>query len=151
MKSLTHAKQVDWEKVAAATGLKNGNTAYTRFGQIKKRLGWNQEGGSGNAGTGTTTAPTTPKKTGSGTNKTPSRVTKTTTPKKTPGSGRGRKVKEELEVIKDEPMAEERLEDPFDDAQVEQDHKAPGEVVVVNGEGGETSQNGHADLYNGSD
>lgn len=32
-------RQVDWANVAAVTGLKNGNTAFTRFSQIKKKLG----------------------------------------------------------------------------------------------------------------
>ena len=33
-------RQVDWANVAAITGLKNGNTASTRFSQIKKKLGF---------------------------------------------------------------------------------------------------------------
>ncbi|KAI9873377.1 MAG: hypothetical protein M1830_000477 [Pleopsidium flavum] len=43
MHVLKHAEgkpKVDWNKVAAAEGLKSGTVASVRFGQIKRRLGW---------------------------------------------------------------------------------------------------------------
>ncbi|KAI9827371.1 MAG: hypothetical protein M1826_006296 [Phylliscum demangeonii] len=44
--------KVNWDKVAAAMELKNGSTAYVRFGQIKKRLGWMADGGPAKAESG---------------------------------------------------------------------------------------------------
>lgn len=42
--------QINWDQVAERTGYKNGSVASVRFGQIKKKLGWNSNnGGSGPA------------------------------------------------------------------------------------------------------
>ncbi|KAL3421283.1 hypothetical protein PVAG01_07728 [Phlyctema vagabunda] len=51
---------VDWNVVAQKNGYSNANCAKVRFGQIKRRLGYNEDStGSGNV-------PATPKKNGSG-------------------------------------------------------------------------------------
>ena len=79
--------QVDWEQVAQKAGYSNGACASTRFRQVKKRLGLTDD--SSTSASSATPKSTTPKKprskkeVGSGTNKTPSKVTKKRSPKKT--------------------------------------------------------------------
>ncbi|KAI9853156.1 MAG: hypothetical protein M1838_000012 [Thelocarpon superellum] len=69
--------KVNWSKVAEAVGLKNGATASVRFGQIKKRLGWTDPSSSAATAPSTPVSTTAPRKTiGSGTNLSPSKVTK---------------------------------------------------------------------------
>ncbi|KAI9763015.1 MAG: hypothetical protein M4579_000078 [Chaenotheca gracillima] len=71
--------KVNWGAVASAVGLKNGATASVRFGQIKKRLGWENLKATSVPGTKTTSTPS------------PCKVTKSTPKKGTPtGRGRGR-------------------------------------------------------------
>jgi hypothetical protein len=105
--------QVDWDVVAQKSGFSNGKTAATRFSQIKKKWG----AMSSDVDTTASTAPVaktpktpktkTPKyktKVGSGTNSTPSKVSKgSPTPKK-----RGRKSK----VVKEEEPEENGHDDP---------------------------------------
>jgi hypothetical protein len=101
---------VDWDVVAEKAGFSNGKTANTRFSQIKKKLGWTDENTA-------LVGPKTPKaskdsgnkpKKGSGTNISPSKVTKSPkTPKtpKTPKSG-GKKAK----AVKADPVVETKPE-----------------------------------------
>lgn len=83
---LISISQVDWELVAQRAGYGSANSAKVRYGQIKKALGYNEDG--------TISATVTPTKAraprvkkektiGSGTNDSPSKVTKKrATPKK---------------------------------------------------------------------
>jgi hypothetical protein len=77
--------QVDWDVVADRAGYNNSSTAKVRYGQIKKALGFQDDG--------TFSATVTPTKSrgprakkektvGSGANGTPSKVVKKRTPKK---------------------------------------------------------------------
>jgi hypothetical protein len=117
-RALTSLPQVDWEVVAQKSGFSNGKTASTRFGQIKKK--WSAMSSDIDTTSSTTPSPKTPKSTtskenktmaGSGTNTTPSKVTK-----KSPAvRGRGRKPK----AVKEEEAEENGAEgdaDMSDDA-----------------------------------
>jgi hypothetical protein len=77
----TSIEQVDWNQVAEKSGYSNGATASVRYGQIKKRLGLINDG-SAPAAKSTPAKARTKKEVGSGTNTTPSKVTKKRTPKK---------------------------------------------------------------------
>ncbi|RDW95336.1 hypothetical protein BP5796_01099 [Coleophoma crateriformis] len=73
---------VDWDLVAQKNGYNNGNTAKTRFGQIKRRLGYTDDyvapkaGGSGGRKP-KAKAEAEGSSSGSGMNKTPTKVKKT--------------------------------------------------------------------------
>lgn len=79
--------QIDWEQVAQKAGYSNAACASTRFRQVKKRLGLTDDGSA--AASSTTPKSNTPKKprgkkdVGTGTNKTPSKIIKKRSPKKT--------------------------------------------------------------------
>jgi hypothetical protein len=89
--------------VAQKSGYNNGGTAKTRFGQIKKKLGFTEDGGASAAGQPKT--PTKPrakkeKTVGSGTNGSASKVVKKRTPKKEKAA----KVEDEKFDTKEEPQ-----------------------------------------------
>ncbi|CZR53692.1 uncharacterized protein PAC_03572 [Phialocephala subalpina] len=72
IKNMKNKPEVDWNVIAQEMGLANGSTASTRFGQIKKKY---IDGGIG--GTPSPAKPRAKKsEVGSGTNITPSKVTK---------------------------------------------------------------------------
>ncbi|KAI9784688.1 MAG: hypothetical protein M1816_000753 [Peltula sp. TS41687] len=134
--------KVNWNKVAEAMGLKNAATASARFGQIKKRLGWTAKpdsGPSGGGGNASTTAgggqATVKSVSGSGTNFSPSKVTK---PRgrpagKSPKKGKG--VSASTAPVKPEP-AEVQQEDMKVDVD---EHEADGDADEMKDE----ELNGH--------
>ncbi|KAI9883816.1 MAG: hypothetical protein M1823_004400 [Watsoniomyces obsoletus] len=84
--------KVNWANVATAAGLKNDKVAIARFGQIKKKLGW--DGGNGNPN-GNVTPATSPTKASSNTTKTgtdtvSTKVTKSKNTAKGGGGGGGK-------------------------------------------------------------
>jgi hypothetical protein len=96
--------------VAQKAGFSNAKTANTRYSQIKKKLGWNENS---TLPTGLSSAQRTPgkkrattKTNGSGTNTSPSKVRKPRTPK-TPKSSEKKE-----EAVKPEPVPEEHYESP---------------------------------------
>ena len=82
-----------WDKVAEATGLKNGKVALARFGQIKKRIGWDSAAGS-NSSTGPIM---------------PSKVTKP--------RGPGRAKAGKLALVKSEDQVDADVDDEHDESQ----------------------------------
>lgn len=104
-------------------GLKNAATASARFGQIKKRLGWAANSALGSGGNATTSRATP--KSGSGTNISPSKVTKPRgrpAGKTTKGKGASAPVKDEpeneQEEVKSDAHEADDVEDMKDDMQV---------------------------------
>jgi hypothetical protein len=104
--------QVDWDAVAERAGYGSANSAKVRYGQIKKALGYNEDGTF--SATVTPTKPRGPRvkkdkaTVGSGTNDTPSKVVKKRTPKK--------------KVVKEaEPEAEEEVEATMNDVPAYED------------------------------
>ncbi|KAH8781867.1 hypothetical protein BGZ57DRAFT_1003436 [Hyaloscypha finlandica] len=81
LNNMKNKPEVDWDAVAQSSGFKNGNTAATRFGQIKKKWGaMSSDADTTASGSSPSKSPKakTPKKAkvGSGTNTSPSKVTK---------------------------------------------------------------------------
>lgn len=102
--------QVNWELVAQRAGYSNANCAKTRFGQIKRQIGWKDNG---SVAASTLIKGRAKKEVGSGTNISPSKVVK-----KQGGGGRKTKAQREAEAaaaeVKDEATGE-------DDAEVDED------------------------------
>ncbi|KAG4428129.1 hypothetical protein IFR05_016386 [Cadophora sp. M221] len=108
MQCMTNKPDVDWDLVASRAGYSNAVCAKTRFGQIKKQIGYKDDGSHATSspikGRGKKDATV-----GSGTNTTPTKVTKTRAPRKPKAAA---KVKPES---KPEPEVEEEDEEMFKD------------------------------------
>ena len=89
---LTSSPQVDWDVVAQKAGYSNAVTARTRFGQIKKKLGFNPDALAPPAGAGKAPRAKKAKTNGSGTNTNATKVTK-----RSPAKG-GRKKSDAMEA-----------------------------------------------------
>ncbi|KAE9371977.1 hypothetical protein N431DRAFT_535637 [Stipitochalara longipes BDJ] len=123
--AMKNKPEVDWDLVASRAGYGSANSAKVRFGQIKKAIGFNDDGT-----VSTTTTPTKAraprikkeKTVGSGTNGTPAKVTKKRgTPKKKVFKSAA-EVEEDVEADADMneiPAHEDDLADPFGDEQYE--------------------------------
>ncbi|KAL2066664.1 hypothetical protein VTL71DRAFT_2736 [Oculimacula yallundae] len=96
---LTNKPEVDWDLVASRAGYASASCAKVRFGQIKKAIGYTENGVLG-AATTTPIKGRAKKETnvGSGTNKTPTKVTKVRAPRKSKSA----KVKAEVDTEEDD-------------------------------------------------
>ncbi|KAH9217311.1 hypothetical protein DL95DRAFT_522229 [Leptodontidium sp. 2 PMI_412] len=103
MQCMTNKPEVDWDLVASRAGYSNAACAKTRFGQIKKQIGYKEDGSHATPspikGRGKKDATV-----GSGTNTTPTKVSKTRAPRKP-------KVAKAKPEPKPEPEAEAEEED----------------------------------------
>ncbi|KAK2624212.1 hypothetical protein QTJ16_006162 [Diplocarpon rosae] len=117
LSNMKNKPDVDWTVVAEKASLSNAATASTRYGQIKKKLGF----------TKTYVSPADPgskaargkkmEANGSGTNLTPARVTK----KRSPSKPKALKAKPEYD---------------FEPKKDEEDHNVKQELTVKQGDGG---------------
>ncbi|CZT48937.1 uncharacterized protein RSE6_09707 [Rhynchosporium secalis] len=123
MQCMKNKPDVDWDLVATRAGYSNARSAKVRFGQIKKAIGAT-ENGSPASSTPTKGSAKKDSTIGSGTNTTPSKVTKPRTPRKPKAA----KVKPEPE-----PEAEAEAE--------EQDYE------IVKDEIDELAEGGDDDAY----
>ncbi|CAN8103855.1 unnamed protein product [Discula destructiva] len=98
MQNVQGKPEIDWENVAAVSGLKNERTAKETYRQMQKKLGWNSPAGGSGSGSGAQATPTkVQKRTGKVGTKAAAK-----TPSKAAPKGRGKKVAEQdEEEVKD--------------------------------------------------
>ncbi|KAK0122381.1 hypothetical protein ONS95_010621 [Cadophora gregata] len=82
MQCMTNKPEVDWNMVATRAGYSNANCAKVRFGQIKKAIGYKEDGSHPPTTTPTKGRGKKDTNVGSGTNTTPTKVTKPRAPRK---------------------------------------------------------------------
>ncbi|PVH80953.1 hypothetical protein DL98DRAFT_531708 [Cadophora sp. DSE1049] len=135
MQCMTNKPEVDWDLVASRAGYSNANCAKVRFGQIKKAIGYKEDGSSipttnpvkGRAKKDTTV--------GSGTNTTPTKVTKPRAP---------RKSKATKAKVKAEPEAQIEIEQQYE----EEVNEEVGEVAEDEADAYTFDNPLHEQLYN---
>ncbi|KAJ9149873.1 hypothetical protein NKR23_g3924 [Pleurostoma richardsiae] len=113
LKNLKNKPEIDWDGVAADSGLKNGSTASVRFRQIKQKLGLHQGSGQGGKTAGAKKAPATPKSGQSKVTKTPRKKAGTSKAKSTPWPAH---VGDDGDLVAPEMRKEAELEAKAEDA-----------------------------------
>ncbi|KAH7413394.1 hypothetical protein BKA64DRAFT_741083 [Cadophora sp. MPI-SDFR-AT-0126] len=120
MQCMTNKPEVNWDLVATRAGYSNANCAKVRFGQIKKAIGYKEDGSHVPATTPTKGRAKKDTTVGSGTNTSPTKVTKPRAPRK-PRTPKTKvkteaKVNDEVEQQDEEDVQEEVGEGEEDEA-----------------------------------